>query len=68
MQLDQMFRRATPSACRVRLVSALSWASVFVSTSALPSYASQTRTWTESDYPDFEKGNLKNVSLRSDGW
>ena len=29
--------------------------------------SSQTRTWTESDYPDFEKGNLKNLSLRSDG-
>jgi hypothetical protein len=33
----------------------------------LPTYASQTRTWTESDYTDFEKGNLKNLSLRSDG-
>jgi sugar lactone lactonase YvrE len=32
-----------------------------------PAYASQTRTWTESDYADFEKGNLKNLSLRSDG-
>src|ERR1039457_5432189 len=30
-------------------------------------YASQTRTWTASDYADFEKGNLKNLSLRSDG-
>ncbi len=29
--------------------------------------ASQTRTWTTSDYSDFEKGNLKNLSLRSDG-
>jgi outer membrane protein assembly factor BamB len=29
--------------------------------------SSQTRTWTESDYPDFEKGNRKNLSLRSDG-
>ncbi len=32
-----------------------------------PTYASQTRTWTASDYADFEKGNLKNLSLRSDG-
>jgi len=32
-----------------------------------PAHASQTRSWTESDYPDFEKGNLKNLSLRSDG-
>src|SRR5580658_8157662 len=29
--------------------------------------ASQTRTWSESDYSDFEKGNLKDLSLRSDG-
>jgi hypothetical protein len=29
--------------------------------------SSQTRVWTESDYLDFEKGNLKNLSLRSDG-
>lgn len=34
---------------------------------ALPAFASQTRTWTESEYSDFEKGNLKNLSLRSDG-
>jgi sugar lactone lactonase YvrE len=34
---------------------------------ALPAYTSQTRTWTQSDYSDFEKGNLKNLSLRSDG-
>ena len=32
-----------------------------------PLLASQTRIWTESDYSDFEKGNLKNLSLRSDG-
>ncbi len=29
--------------------------------------ASQTRTWTQSDYADFEKGVIKNLSLRSDG-
>ena len=34
---------------------------------ALPIYGGQTRTWTASDYADFEKGNLKNLSLRSDG-
>lgn len=33
--------------------------------SGLP--AGQTRTWQESDYSDFEKGTLKNLSLRSDG-
>jgi len=31
------------------------------------SQAGQTRTWTQADYSDFEKGNLKNLSLRSDG-
>jgi sugar lactone lactonase YvrE len=29
--------------------------------------AGQTRTWVETDYADFEKGVLKNLSLRSDG-
>ncbi|MCU1236154.1 MAG: repeat protein [Candidatus Solibacter sp.] len=29
--------------------------------------AGQTRTWTQSDSADFEKGILKNLSLRSDG-
>src|SRR5215470_11222946 len=32
-----------------------------------PLAAGQTRTWQESDYSDFEKGTLKNLSLRSDG-
>src|SRR5438477_1057538 len=31
------------------------------------SFAGQTRTWSEGDYSDFEKGNIKNLSLRSDG-
>src|SRR5215467_10463857 len=30
-------------------------------------FAGQTRTWSESDYTDFEKGHNKNLSLRSDG-
>lgn len=30
-------------------------------------FAGQTRTWSESDYSEFEKGNLKSLSLRSDG-
>lgn len=34
---------------------------------ALPCHAGQTRTWTQSDYADFEKGILKDLSLRSDG-
>ena len=29
--------------------------------------AGETRSWIQSDYPDFEKGNLKNLSIRSDG-
>ncbi len=29
--------------------------------------AGDTRTWTESDFPSFQKGNLKNLSIRSDG-
>jgi sugar lactone lactonase YvrE len=34
---------------------------------ALPAVAGQTRTWTQSEYADFEKGIMKDVSLRSDG-
>jgi hypothetical protein len=51
-----------------RLVSTPLLAST-VALAILPAstYASQTRTWSESDYSDFEKGNLKNLSLRSDG-
>lgn len=30
-------------------------------------WAGQTRTWLQSDYADFEKGDIKNLSLRSDG-
>ncbi|HWE50350.1 MAG TPA: hypothetical protein VG273_11195 [Bryobacteraceae bacterium] len=29
--------------------------------------AGDTRSWTESDYQSFQKGNLKNLSIRSDG-
>src|SRR5450432_2632122 len=29
--------------------------------------AGDTRTWIESDYQTFQKGNLKNLSIRSDG-
>ncbi len=34
---------------------------------ALPASAGQTRTWTASEYADFEKGEMKDLSLRSDG-
>ncbi|PYT22890.1 MAG: hypothetical protein DMG58_29125 [Acidobacteria bacterium] len=30
-------------------------------------WAGQTRSWVETDYSDFEKGVIKNLSLRSDG-
>lgn len=30
-------------------------------------HAGDTRFWTQSEYSDFEKGNLKGLSLRSDG-
>ncbi len=36
-------------------------------TSIAPLPASQTRIWAQNEYADFEKGNLKNLSLRSDG-
>jgi len=29
--------------------------------------AGETRTWTQSDYAAFEKGVIKNLSVRSDG-
>ena len=35
--------------------------------SALLCVAGSTRTWLQSEYPDFEKGNLVGLSLRSDG-
>src|SRR5215510_5788324 len=30
-------------------------------------YASSTKTWTQGDFADYEKGVLKNLSVRSDG-
>jgi len=34
---------------------------------ACPLFAGQTRTWSQGDYAEFEKGIVKNLSLRSDG-
>jgi sugar lactone lactonase YvrE len=34
---------------------------------AAPLFAGETRTWTQNDFSDFEKGVIRNVSLRSDG-
>jgi sugar lactone lactonase YvrE len=33
----------------------------------MPVFGGSTRTWSESEYAEFEKGNIKNLSLRSDG-
>src|SRR5579872_6397559 len=30
-------------------------------------FAGQTRTWSQGDFSDFEKGVIKNLSVRSDG-
>lgn len=38
-----------------------------VSITTSRAHASQTRTWSESEYTEFEKGILKDLSLRSDG-
>ena len=43
----------------------LRWLPALLATSAL--FAGETRTWTQSDYSDFEKGVIKNLSVRSDG-
>ena len=29
--------------------------------------AGETRTWSQSDYADFDKGNRRDLSIRSDG-
>ena len=42
-------------------------AAILSSLACLALVAGETRTWSESDSTDFEKGNLKNLSLRSDG-
>src|SRR5262249_8535940 len=39
----------------------------FLLLSVLPVHATQTRTWTQGDFSDYEKAILKNLSLRSDG-
>jgi sugar lactone lactonase YvrE len=61
-------RRPAPPLRQMRLCylrsSAFLCGFIFLSAAA---YAGQTRTWSESDFADFEKGNLKNLSLRSDG-
>src|SRR5229473_3666473 len=36
-------------------------------TLAVWAWAGQTRSWVETDFSDFDKGIIKNLSLRSDG-
>jgi sugar lactone lactonase YvrE len=67
MQLHDVVADATMRAVS-RPVSSPRWTFVWaLAVLALPAYAGQTRTWSAGDYADFEKGNLKNLSLRSDG-
>src|ERR1700688_4254876 len=39
----------------------------FAATRGTFCFAGETRSWTQSDYSDFQKGNLRNLSIRSDG-
>src|ERR1051325_8410959 len=34
---------------------------------AISLFAGETRTWSQGDFADFEKGVIKNLSVRSDG-
>src|SRR6516164_7829875 len=43
----------------------ISPAALFLLASTL--FAGQTRTWSQNSYSDFEKGIVKNLSVRSDG-
>ena len=43
----------------------LRWLPALMATAAC--FAGETRVWTQSDYSDFEKGVIKNLSVRSDG-
>src|SRR2546423_15706184 len=40
---------------------------LLLSTGVILCFAGETRTWNQSDYRDFQKGNLRNLSIRSDG-
>jgi sugar lactone lactonase YvrE len=43
------------------------WSICGVGLLACPLFGGQTRTWSQSDFADFEKAIVKNISLRSDG-
>jgi sugar lactone lactonase YvrE len=51
---------------QLQISGRLGWLALIAGFTAL-AHAGQTRIWTQADYADFEKGNLKNLSLRSDG-
>ena len=46
--------------------STLLWAAASLGLAALVS-AGETKSWRQAEYPDFEKGTIKGLSLRSDG-
>jgi hypothetical protein len=48
----------------MRKITSLAVAALAVATL---SFGGETRSWTQSSYPEFQKGNLKNLSIRSDG-
>ena len=42
-------------------------AALLVCAASAALFASQTRIWSQGDYAEFEKGTIKNLSVRSDG-
>src|SRR5450432_1963045 len=40
---------------------------VFLSIAGAAAFAGQTQIWTQGEFADFEKGVIKNLSVRSDG-
>ena len=42
-------------------------AALMVCAASAALFASQTRIWSQGDYAEFEKGTIKNLSVRSDG-
>src|SRR5208283_5193706 len=59
--MNKIMRKAPLSAARLFSIACLA------SIACLGLLAGQTRTWSQGEYADFERGNLKNLSLRSDG-
>src|SRR5438477_12916843 len=40
---------------------------LLLATGATLCFGGETRSWLQASYPDFQKGNLRNLSIRSDG-